>query len=248
MSRASKGGVCVASLNLHAGRTSEGEHYSVGDAIESLEADVVLLQENWRPEGSDSLAHEAAEKCGYRYLLELDLLAESTMYDLGILDRPAAGGCGAWGLAIMSRLPLLHRRDVDLGRAPRDVGPRVALVADLGEAGRPLLRLVNTHLTHQVVHGPGQLRRLLAAVAVPWPVAVVGDLNMCRPTIYLARPYRPAVRGRTWPAHRPVAQLDHVLVGPGVQVAGGTVMPHVGSDHLPIRVRLALPPDEVLNG
>jgi len=64
---------------------------------------------------------------------------------------------------------------------------------------------------------------------------IAGDFNMCRPTVYLARPYRPVVRGRTWPAWRPLAQVDHVLAGGDVGIAEGSVPPAIGSDHLPVR-------------
>jgi len=46
------------------------------------------------------------------------------------------------------------------------------------------------------------------------------------------------VRGRTWPAHRPHSQIDHVLVRDDVAVVDGGVLGEVGSDHLPLRVTL----------
>ena len=235
--------VALGSLNLHGGRTPLGKPYSVAEAIGSMATDVVVVQENWRPEGSDSLVRKAAEQCGYEEVLEVDLLGETSLHDLGIVDRLAASEPGSWGLAVLSRLPVVGQSIVGLGSAAGDMGPRAALVVDLGRNARPVLRVVNTHLTHRAIHGPGQLRRLLIAVAAELPVVIVGDLNMCRPMIYLAHPYRPVVRGRTWPAQRPVAQLDHVLAGTGIRTAGGTVMAPVGSDHLPIRVDLTVESD-----
>jgi endonuclease/exonuclease/phosphatase family metal-dependent hydrolase len=67
-----------------------------------------------------------------------------------------------------------------------------------------------------------------------------GDLNMCRPAIGLAAPYRPAVRGRTWPAHRPIAQIDHLLAGPGVEVRDAAVAAGQGSDHRAVRATVTL--------
>jgi endonuclease/exonuclease/phosphatase family metal-dependent hydrolase len=46
------------------------------------------------------------------------------------------------------------------------------------------------------------------------------------------------VRGRTWPAHRPHSQIDHVLVRDDVEVVDAAVLGEVGSDHLPLRVTL----------
>jgi endonuclease/exonuclease/phosphatase family metal-dependent hydrolase len=67
-----------------------------------------------------------------------------------------------------------------------------------------------------------------------------GDLNMCRPAVFLARGYRPVLRGRTWPAERPVAQIDHLLASPGVEALQAAVAPAAGSDHRPIRATLVL--------
>ena len=49
-----------------------------------------------------------------------------------------------------------------------------------------------------------------------------------------------AVFGRTYPAHRPHSQIDHVLVNAHVEILGGEVLPACGSDHRPVRARLAV--------
>jgi endonuclease/exonuclease/phosphatase family metal-dependent hydrolase len=46
------------------------------------------------------------------------------------------------------------------------------------------------------------------------------------------------VRGPTYPAHRPLVQLDHLLAGPGLRAEAAEVLPGVGSDHLPVRAQL----------
>jgi endonuclease/exonuclease/phosphatase family metal-dependent hydrolase len=113
-------------------------------------------------------------------------------------------------------------------------------VVQVEDAEGGLLRIVNVHFTHRLAHGPAQLRRLLRGLAgSDRPTVLGGDFNMCRPTVYLASGYRPAVRGRTWPAHRPVAQLDHLLTGPGITVSRQQVAAPVGSDHLPVRAVLS---------
>jgi endonuclease/exonuclease/phosphatase family metal-dependent hydrolase len=50
--------------------------------------------------------------------------------------------------------------------------------------------------------------------------------------------WRRAVRGRTYPAHRPHAQIDHILVSRPVEVIDAQVVRQVMSDHRPIRARL----------
>lgn len=221
----------VASINLHCGLDHRGRPFDVKTAIAALDTDVILVQENWTV-AAGSLARTAAADCGYPEYLELPLTADVPLASLEIADGPVPDQIGAWGLALMSRLPLSGVTTISLGAAPRDViGERYAQVAEAGG-----VRLVNVHLTHRIRHGPRQLRRLVAGLAGGGPTVVAGDLNMFRPTVALARPYRPVLRGRTFPAHRPLLQLDHVLAGPGVHTAGGAVLPSVGSDHRPVRV------------
>jgi endonuclease/exonuclease/phosphatase family metal-dependent hydrolase len=69
----------------------------------------------------------------------------------------------------------------------------------------------------------------------------MGDFNMWR---WLARFIVPGwsdtVRGPTWPAHRPLFQIDHLLATKPI-AASDTEVVHAGeSDHLPIRARLSL--------
>ena len=70
------------------------------------------------------------------------------------------------------------------------------------------------------------------------PTVIAGDLNMPGPVSGLAVGYSPAVRGRTYPAHRPLLQLDQMLTSPAVRAGDGRVLPPAGSDHLPIRACL----------
>ena len=239
--------ISLASINLHGGRTRHGRAYPVSDAIGALDADVVLVQENWRPRGEDSLARRAAAAHGYRSVAEFDLVPDVALAALGIVRGPAPDETGAWGLAVLSRLPVQEYATIPLGHAPGDLGgPRFAQVLTIPIGGEAALRVVNTHLTYRLAYGPGQLRRLIARLARPRvPTVIGGDLNMCRPTVALASPYRPAVRGRTWPAHRPIAQIDHLLAGPGVEVRDAAVAADQGSDHRAVRATLTLTTDSV---
>jgi endonuclease/exonuclease/phosphatase family metal-dependent hydrolase len=55
--------------------------------------------------------------------------------------------------------------------------------------------------------------------------------------------WRRAVFGRSWPAHRPHSQIDHVLVRDDVTVLSGEVLGATPSDHRPIRARLRVAPN-----
>ena len=122
---------------------------------------------------------------------------------------------------------------------PRDPGRR-AVVRAVVDAGAPFT-VVGTHLP--LLKDP--VWRLAPALrtALPGPdrpAAFAGDMNMwgwCADR--LAGPgWRRAVRGRTYPAHRPHSQTDHILVNAPVEVVAAEVVPQVRSDHRPVRARL----------
>ena len=99
------------------------------------------------------------------------------------------------------------------------------------------------HLTSRLPHGPPlQLRRLAAAIpASDRPGILTGDCNFWGPPASALLPgWRRTVRGRTWPAHRPHSQIDHVFVRGGIEVVDAAVLPPVGSDHRAVRARLRI--------
>jgi endonuclease/exonuclease/phosphatase family metal-dependent hydrolase len=226
--------VIIASLNLHAGYGADGMPFDVVTACRQLGADLILLQEAWQPAGRPDPAAQAARVLGAQ-LIRADLVARTSLSRLGI---GADTSPGRWGLAVLTALPVTGYEQVDLGRSPGDPISRVAqLITVTTPAGDSLL-VANVHLTH-LFFSPVQLLRLTRWLAMGSTAAVIaGDLNMPAPVTGLAVGYSPAVSGRTFPATRPLVQLDHVLAGRGVHACDGRVLPPVGSDHLPIRASL----------
>lgn len=227
--------ITLASLNLHGGLTARGEPFDVAAACHRLKADVITLQEAWRPdEQPDAVTAVAAELGAW---LRYRGLARNT--SRALLGVGTDTGSGSWGLAVLSLLPVTGYQEIELGRAPGDRISRAAQVITLTTPGGAALRMVNTHLTHRFT-SPVQLirltRRLAAGPALP--TVIVGDLNMPRPGTLAAAGYQATVRGRTYPAGRPWVQLDHLLFRGPVQVSGAEVAEPVGSDHLPIRAEL----------
>jgi endonuclease/exonuclease/phosphatase family metal-dependent hydrolase len=224
----------LASLNLHGGRGADGTPFDVVTACRELKADTIVLQEAWWPAGQPDPVAEAAQVLGARLLRT----GPVTATDLRSLANARDLRHGRLGLAVVTTLPVTTYEVADLGRTPGDKISRAAQLVTVTTPTGTGLRVVNTHLTHRLL-SPVQLLRLtrrLAASTVPTVIA--GDLNMPGPVSGLAVGYAPAVTGATFPADRPLLQLDHMLTGPAVQARDGQVLPPAGSDHLPIRACL----------
>ena len=230
--------ITLASLNLHGGMTARGEPFDVAEACHRLKADVITLQEAWRPDAQPDLVTTVAAELGAQ--VRHRGLARNT--NRALLGVGTDTGSGTWGLAVLSQLPVTGYQEIELGRAPGDRISRAAQVVTLSTPGGAALRVVNTHLTHRFT-SPVQLMLLTRRLAGGPEVAtvIVGDLNMPRPGTLAAPRYRATVRGRTYPAGRPWIQLDHLLVRGPVRVSGAEVAEPVGSDHLPIRAELSVP-------
>jgi endonuclease/exonuclease/phosphatase family metal-dependent hydrolase len=231
-------GLILASLNTHGGRGADGLAYDLEAACRQLKADVIVLQEVWHAEGEPDPADEIASVLGAG-AIHADMHTDTDLRSLGVAAETTRG---RWGLAVLTRLLVAGYEVADLGRTPGDPTPRVAqlVTLDIPRCGR--LRVVNAHLTY-LLASPVQLMRLVLRLAGDdVPTVIAGDLNMPLPVTGLAAGYDPAVIGRTYPAVRPLVQLDHILAGRWVTRCGGEVLGPVGSDHLPVRARLRLSP------
>ena len=226
----------IASLNMHGGLSRLGEPFDIEAACHHLKADVIALQETWRPDGQPDPLAAAAHDVGAQ--VRHAGLAVGT--NLARLNVGPGTDPGTWGLAVLTSLPVTSYEVFSLGQAPADSICRAAQVVTVTTPGGTAVRVANTHLTHRFT-SPVQLRRLIHHLAAgTGPVVIVGDLNMPGTATWAATGYSRAVRGRTYPAHRPLVQLDHLLTGPGVSGIAGEVVEGVGSDHLPIRAQLSI--------
>ena len=225
----------VASFNARAGIDARGHSYDVGAVVASLQADVIAVQETVRPVDREGWPAAVAAQGGYR-LLQTDL----RRVDLSARGRIRARADGRywWGLALFSRLPVTEHWTIDLGRIPTDSAPRAAIVADLAIG----IRAVAVHSTHRVPLALVQLRRLARSLPRDaTPTVVLGDMNLWGLFVDRAFPgWERPVRGRSWPAHRPLAQIDHIVTSGLGGAASGHVLGQAHSDHRPIRATLAI--------
>jgi endonuclease/exonuclease/phosphatase family metal-dependent hydrolase len=230
--------VTIASMNLHCGIDTRGRPFDVQAAIESLDAQVIALQEVWSSDDATDDPVERAAKAMGAELLRVPGRKIASLTGVGVRGP---SGPGRSGMAMLTTLPVARYEVVALGQMPGDATPRSAQVVRLTLPGGGPLRMACTHLTHRMV-SPLRLGRLMGHLAGDRaPTVIVGDLNMPRQVARLAPGYTAIVRGRTWPAELPVVQIDHVLAGRGIGILGGAVLPPAGSDHLPIRARIIVP-------
>jgi endonuclease/exonuclease/phosphatase family metal-dependent hydrolase len=208
--------------------------------LRAFAADVIVIAEAHRPDhGPDPIASAATELGELHQLVfgreRIDPWPHIVRRGRGTGDR---------ALAVISRFPARRIGELPIGHVVGDPArERAALHLELDIGGRPL-RLVAIHLTSRLPHGPPiQLRRLRRALPdSPSPAVIAGDFNLWGPPVSVLLPgWRRAVVGATWPARRPHSQIDHVLVRGDVSAVTGEVLPDVGSDHRPVRVRLRLP-------
>jgi endonuclease/exonuclease/phosphatase family metal-dependent hydrolase len=231
--------VTIASMNLHAGMDTRGQPFDVRAAIAGLDAQVIALQEVWSPDGAADDPIETAAKAMGAQLLQVPLRQVANHAALGIAGPP---GPGRICMAVLTTLPVARYEVTGLGQAPGDRTRRSAQVVTVTLPGGGPLRMACTHLTHRLA-SPLQLGRLMWYLAGDQaPTVIAGDLNMPRQVARLTPGYSDAIHGRTWPAELPIVQLDHVLAGRGIRILGGAVLPPAGSDHLPVRARITVPP------
>jgi endonuclease/exonuclease/phosphatase family metal-dependent hydrolase len=238
--------VTLGSFNLHMGRGSGGHaapFYDVVAAAKEIDTDVLVLQEAWVPDadGEDGNVVEIADALGYEIATTFTV-ARATCHDqVRLAGREGDVGDGDWQIAVLSRLPLIDSGVAPLQpQLPRDPGRRALVTATVDAGGTPF-EVVGTHMP--LLKDPVWRLKpgLRAALPDPArPAAFAGDMNMWGWCVdrMVPRGWRRALRGRTYPAHRPHSQTDHILVTRPVEVVDAAVIRQVMSDHRPIRARL----------
>lgn len=207
-------------------------------AVRRLDADVLGLQEvdrdQARSHGADLTSIAAAAMGAPAHRFAATLHGEPGLWVAATGAHQPRGA--AYGIALLSRYPVREWRVLALPtlrrRAPvrfpgrrwpelvRDE-PRTAIAAVV-EAPTGVLTVVCTHLTFIPRWNGMQLRHLVRSVAgLPRPLVVLGDLNLEDGQPTQLSGMVPLASARTYPAGRPVRQLDHIL-GEGAVVAAGS--------------------------
>jgi endonuclease/exonuclease/phosphatase family metal-dependent hydrolase len=250
----------LATFNILHGRSPVDDRVDVdrfAAAVRSLDADVLALQEvdrNQARSANADLTSVAAQVMGaeeHRFVAALAGSPGATWMAATGEEQPDSA---AYGIALVSRVPVLSWEVVRLGSPPTRVPmwfrgsrvpelvryePRVAVAARL-ETPRGPLTVVNTHLSFVGWWGRRQLRTVVRSMEGTEPLALVGDLNMGLDRAQRVTGLRPVVSEATFPAQDPSEQLDHVLVRGDVgRVEKACVRSMPLSDHCAVTVDLA---------
>ena len=156
-------------------------------------------------------------------------------------------GGPAYGVALLSRLPVLRFGVVPLPAAPvpspvvlpgtksrvvllKDE-PRAAIIAVVEHHG-VRVTVAGTHLSFVPGWNVRQLRLLRRELADwPRPVVLAGDLNLPGNLPARLTGWRRAVKAPTYPSTNPKLQLDHILLGYGRTRTEGAALRLAISDH-----------------
>lgn len=250
----------VATFNILHGRSPADDRVDVdrfADAVKTLDADVLALQEvdrNQPRSANADLTAVAAEAMGadeHRFVAALSGSPGATWMAATGDEQPDSA---AYGIALLSRYPVLSWEVIRLGSTPTRVPmwfpgsrrpelvrdePRVAVAARV-DTPRGELTVVNTHLSFVGWWGRHQLRTVMRSLESTTPMVLVGDLNMSVRRAQTITGLVPLVHDATFPAPAPREQLDHVLARGDVGTVVGTGAPQLAlSDHRALTVDLA---------
>lgn len=223
--------VRVATYNIH-GAVGTDLRFSperILEVVREIDADIIALQEV-------PLGGGVPNVCAIlQSALDLEAVEGAT--------RDSRGR--RFGNAVLSRLPIVATRSIDLSFGSRE--PRGAVDADVDCGGR-VLRVVATHLGLSSAERLEQVRRLLGAFdTAEVPVMLLGDVNEWlmwgRPLRRLIAHFRKVPAPATFPAFLPFLALDRIWIRPRDRLVRvdvhATPLARRASDHLPLVAQIA---------
>lgn len=248
--------VRFATFNLMSGRSLQDglvDPGRVAAAVGKLDADVLALQEVDRDQprsGHTDLTAVAAAALGAPHALFVPALSGTPGGQWRPAEKDDTGP--AYGIALLSRWPVLQWKVVRLPaapvRSPILAGPRImwlrdeprVVIAAVIETPRGLMTVASTHLSFVPTWNVRQARLAVRALrTLPGPRVLMGDLNLPGWLAARVTGWRSLAACPTYPSPSPKVQLDHILLDPRDADAFPAVetiaTPAVGvSDHRPL--------------
>ncbi|MBY0369087.1 endonuclease/exonuclease/phosphatase family protein [bacterium] len=215
----------VLSYNIHQGLTVYRRQLALSilkDALKSLKADVVLLQEVAGVEQQPRKKKDRVKTGEYVTPFQLEALADE-IWPYSAYGRNSVFSGGYHGNAILSRFPIksFHNTDISIVKG---LVRRGILHAKLEVEEGENLHVLSTHLGLLEAERERQVRRLSEyikeKVPAEAPLILGGDFNDWREriskrlakSVQMEEAFLKATRrhARTFPAHFPVLRLDRV--------------------------------------
>jgi endonuclease/exonuclease/phosphatase family metal-dependent hydrolase len=226
----------IATYNVHScvGVDAKFAPDRIAAVVKGLEADVVGLQEvGWHHRGEIGLD-------------QFEYLSRET--GMKAWPGPTKHHERAhYGNALLSRLPVLDMRPMDLSLPHRE--PRGAIDADI-QVGDKVVRVIVAHLGLDPWERNAQITRVLNTVerGSARPVVFMGDLNEWRPRSprikRLMHCFADCAAPRSFHVRMPTLRLDRIFVSDGLVLSKydvvRTPLTKRASDHLPVRATIAL--------
>jgi endonuclease/exonuclease/phosphatase family metal-dependent hydrolase len=199
--------------------------------IESLDADIIAIQEILHGDGNNSQAR---------------FLSERLRYQFSFGENRAHRGV-PYGNATLSRLPITLEKNYDITRQGRE--RRGCLRTDIRLANKSVLHVFNVHLGTSYFERPHQARLLLGdalikTASLAGPRVVVGDFNEWTRGIASALMHEQfasvdaKLLKKTFPGLVPLFRLDHFYFDRHLKLKDFAVvrtkLTKMASDHLPL--------------
>ncbi|MCR8671575.1 endonuclease/exonuclease/phosphatase family protein [Agrococcus sp. HG114] len=248
----------LATWNILHGRTPADptvDAATLSRAIAALDADVLALQEVDRGQprsGMLDLTALAAEAMGGAASLFVPtLIGDPAREWRTATEADMDAATDAYGTALVTRYPVLRWHVLRLPPSARFRAPMLvpaersvvwirdeprAVVAATIRTPHGTWTVASAHLSFVQGVNVRQLRRALRWLeALPAPQLLLGDLNLPPAIVRRVARARMLARGATFPASRPMVQIDHVLSDEPLPPFRQLRMPPLGvSDHLPV--------------
>lgn len=226
----------VASYNIHRCIGTDGEYRParIRQVLRELDAQVIALQE---------------VESGAQHGELLDYLVEDSHWRV-IEGTTLHRHSGRYGNAVLTSLPVLEERLLDLSFKQREPRGAIDLELDLhGHDGQ--LRIIATHLGLLPGERRVQTRQLLDWIGPPQSgqtTLLMGDMNEWflwgRPLHWLRAYFGATPAAATFPSRWPLLALDRIWLYPRRQLMNLQVMrtplTRRASDHLPVVASLRL--------
>jgi endonuclease/exonuclease/phosphatase family metal-dependent hydrolase len=229
----------IATYNIHkcVGIDRKFSPERIAEVLQEIDADIIALQEVLCHKNAQNREHQA------------EFIAKELEMDFFLGENRRIQG-GAYGNAVLTRLPVRHSQNFDISIQRRE--PRGCLLTEIALGGNDHLQFFNVHLGTSFFERRRQVHKLLHAHLLEHTKytgkrIIAGDFNewtkglttkLFKTKFQCVDPKKHLGRARTFPGILPIFHLDHIYFDKNFRLADARLHKSktalVASDHLPI--------------